>query len=295
MQTNEYKLDWLSISLVIIPKNTQDYTTGQPNPDIEGFLGPLIDGDYPRIAHYTHGMRYKYGTVYRNERDRTQKDLIVISGDDFTAYAVDKNNPKALLFGLMMLPEANVTRLDFAIDVKNSGGAIQQLHDMWKEGKIRTSAKQITPFGKEGVGGEDLGKTLYFGSRQSERMIRVYDKGKQLETQEDWLRIEIELKGRWAHQTAKDMAYGDLLEVGKAVVRQFVMCDLEWYRNAVWSGRTGVYVQPEKRPETDHEKWLREICVPAVIKAISSDMMWVEDSVLKAILAKHRGEDTVRE
>ena len=44
---------------------------------------------------------------------------------------------------------------------------------------------------------DKLGRTLQIGCRTSDKMLRAYEKGKQLgDKNSDWLRIEVELKGK---------------------------------------------------------------------------------------------------
>jgi hypothetical protein len=51
------------------------------------------------------------------------------------------------------------------------------------------------------------GDTFYLGSRSSEKMVRVYDKGKEQGVPQDWLRIEMEFKGESASRAADAAQY----------------------------------------------------------------------------------------
>lgn len=51
--------------------------------------------------------------------------------------------------------------------------------------------------------------TYYLGSRISDAMIRIYDKGRKTGTHEDWTRIEIEAKRRKAHIVWQWVAMGE--------------------------------------------------------------------------------------
>jgi len=288
-----YKIDWLTVSVIMIPDTSENNQVSQASTiPISDILGEVKTEEIHAIPFYTHGTEYRYGKVFVNERKPEQKRLIVVSGDDWTNMALDGLAPNVVLGRLIAYPEANVTRIDFAIDIKDEPCRITRLLASWRAGIMKTTAESVQRVGRTGKNGKDMGQTVYIGSRSSERMVRVYDKGAQQAVEGQWTRIEIELKGNWAMATAKAMALEGVVETGKAAIRQFVITGVDWFDNAVARGRGNGYIVPNKRPITNHEKWLMEVAVPAVIKAIASDMSWVEQSVLGAILAKHRGDGT---
>ena len=47
---------------------------------------------------------------------------------------------------------------------------------------------------------DKLGRTLQIGCRSSDKLLRAYEKGKQLgSANSDWLRLEVELKAKHTH------------------------------------------------------------------------------------------------
>lgn len=289
MATNTYRLDWLTISILILTEiKEKDQVDQQATPDIKIALGSEVKRNIPPLKFYTHGIQFQYGKLFWNIKKPEQKHLVVISGDDFSAMYLDGHNPIEALRFLLTYPESNVTRLDFAIDVKDTEGEISELYEAWQSGTLGTTAQTVSYVGSFDGQRKDKGHTLYIGSRQSEKMLRIYDKGKQLERVERWLRIELELKGAWAWQVAKAMTEQDWIAVGKSMIEKYCYSTVEWYEQAIKEGDTGAVVQKPEKLETNHEKWLREVAVPAVLQAINSDIDWVESAVLGAILAKHR-------
>lgn len=285
-----YKIDWLTLTLVftqdVDDKRLVSHTGTTPITDI---LGNIVEEEIRPVPFYTNGTKYEFGSVFVNEKNPLQKTMVVVTGDDWSNIALAGKDPAIVLKNLLKYPEAKVTRLDFAVDIRERDFRINTLLAAWRAGNMKTSAESVQLVGRQGKAGKDLGKTLYIGSRSSERMIRCYDKGAQTETRGQWVRIEIELKGRWAMATALEMASGRVVEAGKAAIRQFVTTGVSWFDSAVQRGKGDGYIVPDKRAQTDHEKWLMNIAVPAVLKAIQSDVDWVETAVLGAILAKHRG------
>lgn len=286
-----YKIDWLTASLVLIAEMNEPGQAAQVGTiPLRQVLGELVNEKIAPLPFYTHGTEYQFGKVYVNEKRPEQKRLIVMTGDDWTNLSLAGKDPTLTLRMILAYPYVNITRLDFAVDIRDEDFTISDLLTAWDNGTMRTSAETVDRVQRKGKGGKDLGQTVYIGSRSSERLVRCYDKGAQLNIGEKWARIEIELKGRWAIATAKEMASGRTVEAGKGVIRQFVTSGVAWFDNALAKGKGDGYVVPDKRAQTDHEKWLMNIAVPAVLKAIQSDVDWVETAVLGAILAKHRGD-----
>jgi DNA relaxase NicK len=92
---------------------------------------------------------------------------------------------------------ARITRLDIAADdhdavVLDVSGAIQAWRDdLFKVGSRAPKARCIDDFD----GGD--GRTLYVGTRQSGKLCRVYEKGKQLgDAKSKWTRAEVELHAK---------------------------------------------------------------------------------------------------
>jgi DNA relaxase NicK len=105
----------------------------------------------------------------------------------------------------MLYCNANLTRCDVAFDGApfSPGQAAQWIRD----GNIRTRAKR-GKFLEELLGSGD-GETVYIGSRESERLVRVYDR-------RGFTRVELELKGKSAN------AFKDVLLDSENFVTQSV-------------------------------------------------------------------------
>jgi hypothetical protein len=92
--------------------------------------------------------------------------------------------------------EGRPTRIDLTVDVRNPEFDLPYLYDHVVGGEIISSARNHRYITSSG------GDTLYVGSRTSEKMLRVYDKGAEQGGQPGvWFRVELEMKGnaaRWA-------------------------------------------------------------------------------------------------
>lgn len=89
------------------------------------------------------------------------------------------------------------TRMDIAHDFIDGGYTIDNALEAYYAGRF-TSSFTTPRLRKEGLDWDNdtrKGRTLYVGSRQSSRMLRVYEKGMQLgDEQSPWVRVELELR-----------------------------------------------------------------------------------------------------
>lgn len=193
-------------------------------------------------------------------------DMLTFSGQDLIQikrHALEYT----LLRHALSLQRVNVTRLDFAIDVVD-GFSPQEFQDRFERGEIQSSAKKITVI-ESREEGSSLGKTVYLGSRKSERFLRVYDKGLETGKGGSWTRIEIELKQGVATAVARAMVREGIRSVGCAVVSRFANAPAWKQWQDALSTQSDVDITIGRK-ETNHEKWLREVVFPNFERAVEN-------------------------
>lgn len=180
---------------------------------------------------------------------------------------------------------ARSTRIDVAFDVFDSGCLVAELHDAYAKGragrKNRSYAFYASPHGD----------TLYLGSRKSDLMVRVYEKGKQMRMSVDWLRFEIEIKGKFCRQH-----YATLLSQPESALPHLVKM-LEMSDNPVVLHLLATYraAQPLERVSraggSKREEWLRTQVLSSLVKLAKEDkaaarrvMTELEQSVRKYLV-----------
>lgn len=151
----------------------------------------------------------------------------------------------------------NVTRLDIAYDFTSAEcGAAAVAAEYWLqhgvEGHRRT---KLIPYKK--------GSTFYIGSRNSNKMLRVYDKGKQLGADENWRRCELEIKGRTAQANAALLARG--LRPAVKIMKEVLACPESFLDGILDELLDGEIPNPIKVPrkETNRFAWLCDQVIPA--------------------------------
>jgi DNA relaxase NicK len=112
------------------------------------------------------------------------------------------------------------------------------------------------------------GNTVYVGSRQSERFVRIYDKAAQLGLAEkQWKRFEIECKGMVARALANMLLQ---TENWAGVFDDFAQTMLSIPTcvdyMAFFDGSTSEIGFPKIEKKTDREAWIAEQVTPAVVK-----------------------------
>lgn len=116
----------------------------------------------------------------------------------------------------IFLQSGHLTRLDIALDDRDATVSVAQVRQAVEAGQAVTRSEKFQAVSASSLRrGESTGDTLYFGSRESQTMLRVYDKRLELQHKgrEDWqtygVRWELEFKKDRAHACAKALLYLD--------------------------------------------------------------------------------------
>jgi hypothetical protein len=155
-------------------------------------------------------------------------------------------------------PGCRVSRIDLAADIPAAASFIA-LYEEFGRGEANCKAR-----GRRLIT-SDTGQTVYIGSRSSEKYLRIYDKGAQMETNTEWTRVELECKADFATGIAKYLRTEGLACI-PAVIRDF--CDFpynEWWMKWMTSPAPFEGV-PQAEKQTNTFKWLMETVAPAFVK-----------------------------
>lgn len=122
-------------------------------------------------------------------------------------------NPWQELFQSVLTANAKFTRLDLAID--NVDGSLT-LDKVWNaiqdhEQQIRTQFREWRRIQKGSFEKDKqiTGDTIYLGSNKSHILFRIYDKAQESGVEGHWIRFEIQLRAKRAHEAAKLFAAGE--------------------------------------------------------------------------------------
>lgn len=103
---------------------------------------------------------------------------------------------RAVLEGLA---EAQLTRVDLAVDLLEGEFSVEDALMWWQDGEFQAATSGTRPrHSMVGDWGSDMpkhGRTLEVGRRENGKMCRVYEKGRQLgQADSPWTRFEVELR-----------------------------------------------------------------------------------------------------
>lgn len=252
-----YHIDWLSITLPY---------TDEPQESI-----PLIPGmDWKRdirpLGYYNRSYEMECGGTVRWHTEVPTQGVAV----QFTGQALGE------LFGTGKLGnrdvvqafygrKGKVSRLDFAFDGIGIDGKVQDLRDAIESGKVRTRTRKMATFSQSDIKtDENIGDTLYIGSRLSDKFVRVYDKAKEMNLLEEaWLRVEIQTRGRIADTLFTDMAEREkgyaCSDVAARWTRAFCdFPDCQWWNELMFTDWQDGEISKVPRKTTDFNVWLEQ-------------------------------------
>lgn len=268
-------IDWLSYTVKKALPNSPIY------PPYCWAQGHAVDGN----LGYTEGWELENGIRILTNYDRPEMGHhVIMSGkalSKLTAAGVD-------LFGLLddvMKIGGRIRRLDLALDIHDSGANVSEFVEAFRAKSAVTAVRSFHEV--KGLNEED-GHTAYFGSRTSEKMVRIYDKAaEQGLLPFSWLRVEAELKGDRAHGTA-----GHLVGVPEKqrtrAIHGVIQTIIDFPTVSAWADALDgleIDLAPVGRKDTDTEKWLLDVCARAVAKHIERENKNFAEKFMKSVEA----------
>lgn len=204
-ESSTYRLDWLRYTVPMAVGIRHALPDGWGNDTII----PMVTG---RLG-YTNQITTSEGFVVMWNAQRPEMGIMcdlagsTINSPDYGSYNLSPD----MLFHHVLENAGQFTRIDFAVDMIGTEHTIDDLELMVKEGFMHFAGREITTVGghrKNKVGEfENSGKTLYLGSRTSDRFLRYYDKAAQQQIMGlSWNRIEMEIKGKRANGLTQALA-----------------------------------------------------------------------------------------
>jgi phage replication initiation protein len=209
--------------------------------------------------------------------------------------------------------QGHVTRIDCALDDRSATVSVSTVREAVSAGQCVTRAAQVKHFVlnlTHGTGAT-TGETLYFGSPQSQTLLRIYDKRLELQSkgQENWqdygTRWELESKKDRAQQCARALAmvdeadwkefvigllrsYVDFRQISKDAEdeERYWAPVLEWYALLTEGFQKGRLAQ-ETQVQTlqDAKRWVSDTLTPmlAVICATPGREEWLLNEIVRGI------------
>lgn len=160
---------------------------------------------------YEHALKHPYGHIVSWNTKRDDMGINVL----FTGLPLkelhDRGNNNLEMIRKLFEAEFKFSRIDLAIDIHGVKVDLEELQRAPRTGSVNKLPVLI----KDGPNCEE-GATLYIGSWQSDKFIRIYDKAGEQELNGIlWTRCELVVKGRTATKIAARISIMKDEEVGK--------------------------------------------------------------------------------
>lgn len=213
-QTNSMELstniDWISVTY---PHTAHRKEKPRVLPDDHNSGYQIVRG----FNGYDTALQYKSGAVELWHTQHSSMGIHVVYSAEAIAKACENFNCEQWEILDYLMQGAKLSRLDIALDVKNVQIDIRQMHSDALAGKIKTRVKSLDYVERAKVGQEKGARTLYFGSMtKRKKLLRVYDKGMQLNLDNYLTRFELETHGAIAQNAAKQLM-SDVVSMAKTI------------------------------------------------------------------------------
>lgn len=237
--------------------------------------------DPSNVRGYTRRLALSHGTLSFHPERPEQKICVQFSGRDLyylRKAGIDLQN----LLQHALDHDARITRMDFAVDYYGPSSPLD-LQEAYRARELRSAAKKNVRF----IMSCDLYKgeiietySSYFGSNQSRRMLRCYDKAYQAGVQDPWTRSELVMRDGYGNRVADAMVKDGIDAAGKQAIREFIQCDIDWFNRSVTG--PSVYIQTPPPPERDSAAWLLVHVLPTFRKVVIAQAAEQNFEVLNA-------------
>lgn len=210
------------------------------------------------LPNYTHGLEFGNGArVFWHHTRMEMGRHIIFSGS--CCDIIGDSLRECLQYA--QSKSFKITRLDLAVDIRNTNLSIKHGISLVERGEVKTHAR-TAPIIKDGMG---AGVTLQIGKRGSAQFVRIYDKAAEMGVDGTWIRVETQYGDRKATKALETYLRGTSV---RALVRGFVdfptwrkwQCILEHAAVSV------VYT----KTDTNTRKWL----LGTVAKSIAREMLF---------------------
>lgn len=220
------------------------------------------------LPHYNYGLKLEYGRIDISAHEATGA-LLTLTGQDLIEWGRVGGSAVSLLEwlypgGKRRTPElrVRVTRLDLAVDVTDPIARPDDIYEA--RGEARTRVQKWSRVESDRMTGLWPGVTVYVGSRQSARMLRIYDKAAEMELDCPWVRLELELKKPVAEIVARMCARASVGDVARSVMRDVLAVDVDWYNDMLNASSVPVQVPAVGGRQTATRDWIVGTCLPAI-------------------------------
>lgn len=270
-------LDFLTVSY---------YTVG----DVAEIMSPAysmfkVDEPIRPYPHYQEAYRLKCGAVVNMSDSEMQGARLDMSGEVLTKLRENGWHDDMIIREIAQSKrKRRTTRADYCFDV-HGAGSVRHTVNHWRAKQAKTTFRNA-PKGWLDYGTR-RGQTIYFGSKDSDKFIRVYDKGTEMGMlNEAWLRVELQTRKEQAQALISDGIKGDMKTAGRThILASLDFPKLQWWQTAM----EGDTMDKEKvgRKETSWQSWMNRQVFDSILTHVKNveDGYFLEQWLAKVAMA----------
>jgi len=255
-----------------------DWITLTTKISLKPIFGEVFGERVRGVSNYDYGYDTPFARYYVGSEK--QGNMVVMSGEklDFSRKSIGCTECE--LVGLCA--NFKCTRIDYAVDLYDSGITAKALESMVLSNVLRPRSKTYTLI-SDSLG--ERGDTFYIGSRKSvAKLFRGYEKSKQVGNFLDQFRLELQVGKDGGSQNAINslLEKSDDIEVSSEIagaVSAFLNHDDS---NSVLKqalSQDKVRYKVENKTDTNTRMWLESVAIPSLLKEMRSDREFSDNVV----------------
>lgn len=221
---------------------------------------------------YNTALQYQSGAIEMWHTEHPNMGVHVVYSAKAIAHACENFGMEQWQIVDYLSLSGKITRLDVALDVANVPIDIRELHADALNGKIKTRTKSIDYVESAKVGQEYGARTLYLGSmKKRKKLLRIYDKGMQLNLDKYLTRFELETHGEIASNAAKQLLVDveSIASTIRGMIRGYA--DMSQSVPDEIFTSDAIKIALPKYKKSDTAKWLIDVVAKTLAKEVYSD------------------------
>lgn len=225
-----------------------------------------ITGTWIESGAGGHGYQRKRisesGATWEDAGTTAQGCHLEMKGQQLEYMRDDRSDDKELINNIAEL-RGKASRVDLTVNCFDAKMTVRSLWSLWIAGQGKSKAQTAREyFAPDGQGTDD---GFYMGSRDSDRMLRVYNKGRQLGSVEAHVRLELQCRRLVAQASVKALKENDNVRtvINRAILDHTQIYDPEYLSALADNDAT---IDPIPRSQPAFWQWVERQLVPSFVK-----------------------------
>jgi len=228
---------------------------------------------------YSNARRYVSGAIVQWHPQHPKMGIHCTYSAQALAYAADNFALSQDEILAELSQYGRVSRIDVCMDINGVSMDINSLYKAALSGKIKTRAKQFGYVESADRGNEIGAATAYIGSmHKRKKLLRVYDKGKQLKLDDFKIRFELEQHGQLANTSAQILKKEpeNMAQAIKGLIKGYADFTDTDAGFAFADTATIKAAHPQYR-KSDTARWLTEVVAKTLAREVNADYNVLDD------------------